>query len=71
LRFVFEEPESPVLNRAWIEDLAHSANTSGGITLVAEYFEPDEPDPAAEAVSSVGKVKMEELSIGKLSVADA
>lgn len=71
LRFVFEEHESPVLNRAWIEDLAHSANTSGGITLVAEYFEPDEPGPAVEVVASVGKVKMEELSIGKLIVADA
>ncbi len=39
LRFVFEEPETPELSRRWIEDLAHSANSSGGITLVDEHLE--------------------------------
>ena len=39
LRFVFDEPEAPELNRRWIEDLASSANSSGGIMLVAELFD--------------------------------
>lgn len=36
LRFRFDSPETPVLNRRWIDDLMQSANSSGGITLVAE-----------------------------------
>lgn len=42
LRFVFEASESPELSRRWIEALAHSANSSGGITLVDELLEPSE-----------------------------
>ncbi|OCG74741.1 hypothetical protein [Microbacterium sediminis] len=45
LRFVFDEPGAPELNRAWVEELAHSANALGGITLVDEHIEaPDECD---------------------------
>ncbi|MDZ8160390.1 DUF7882 family protein [Microbacterium aquimaris] len=36
LRFVFDAPEPPELSRQWIEDLANSANSSGGIQLVTE-----------------------------------
>lgn len=36
LRFVFDETESPELNRQWLEELMHSANSSGGIALVDE-----------------------------------
>ncbi|MCM3778921.1 DUF7882 family protein [Microbacterium hydrocarbonoxydans] len=43
LRFVFQDPETPELSRRWIEDLAHSANSSGGITLVDEHLEAPEP----------------------------
>ncbi len=39
LRFVFQEPESPDLSRKWIEELAHSASSSGGITLIEEHLE--------------------------------
>lgn len=39
LRFVFQEPETPELSRSWIEALAHSANSSGGISLVEEHLE--------------------------------
>jgi hypothetical protein len=39
LRFVFEAPEPPELGRQWLEDLASSANSSGGITLVSEHFD--------------------------------
>ncbi len=39
LRFVFDDPEPTELSRAWIEELASSANSSGGVTLVAEHFD--------------------------------
>ena len=39
LRFVFDDPEQPELSRQWIEELANSAHSSGGIKLVAEHFE--------------------------------
>ena len=38
LRFVFDEPEAPQLSRKWIEELANSANSSGGILLVGYIF---------------------------------
>lgn len=44
LRFVFDEPEAPSLSREWMEDLASSANSSGGIMLVAEHFEAETDD---------------------------
>lgn len=44
LRFVFESAEAPELSRQWIEELAHSANSSGGITLVDEYVENADED---------------------------
>lgn len=71
LRFVFDDPEPAELNRRWIEDLAHSANTSGGITLVAEYFEPESMDSAEpdRPTIAVGKVALEELSVEKVTVA--
>jgi len=39
LRFVFEKPDQEVLSREWLEELANSANSSGGLTLVAEHFD--------------------------------
>ena len=39
LRFVFDDPEPTELSREWIEELANSANSSGGILLVAEHFD--------------------------------
>ena len=44
LRFVFDEPEPPPLSRTWIEELAHSANSSGGIALVDEHIENPPPE---------------------------
>ncbi|WP_435747204.1 hypothetical protein [Microbacterium sp. PMB16] len=42
LRFTFDEPETPQLNVKWIEELMHSANSTGGISLVDEVLEtPD------------------------------
>lgn len=45
LRFVFEEPEPALLSRAWIEELAASANSSGGLMIIPE------PDPEGHADS--------------------
>ena len=53
LRFVFDEPETPRLNRQFIEDLANSANTSGGIMLVAEQIDSEPvriPDQSPQLV---------------------
>ena len=71
LRFVFEDPEPAELSRQWIEDLARSANSSGGIMLVAEYLDEDPVDVIQAAAPSVavGTVQMDELSIDKLTVA--
>ena len=49
LRFVFEQADAPDLSRRWIEALAHSANSSGGVLLVDELLEPAET-PAAESL---------------------
>lgn len=38
LRFTFDEAEAPELSREWLEELANSAHSSGGIVLVAEHF---------------------------------
>jgi hypothetical protein len=38
LRFVFDTPEPVSLNKAWIEELANSASSSGGISLVPEQM---------------------------------
>ncbi|MGN7970267.1 DUF7882 family protein [Microbacterium sp. 22296] len=42
LRFVFDETEPTTLSREWIERLADSANSSGGIMLVPEDLSPAE-----------------------------
>lgn len=39
LRFVFVDPEAPEISRQWVESLASSASSSGGITLVDEDVE--------------------------------
>ncbi|WP_442921829.1 DUF7882 family protein [Microbacterium sp. CH12i] len=42
LRFTFDDAESPQLNQRWVEGLMHSANSTGGITLVDEILEVSE-----------------------------
>jgi len=70
LRFVFDEPEPPELSRQWIEDLAHSANSSGGIQLIPEYLEPKPPKEETERVpqASIGAIDVEEVSIETLNL---
>ncbi len=45
LRFKFDGSRQPVLNRAWVEALLLSANSTGGLQLV--------PEPAPDQVPSV------------------
>ena len=47
LRFVFDDPEPAVLSRAWVEELANSANSSGGIMLVPEQLDTSPAAPGA------------------------
>jgi hypothetical protein len=75
LRFVFDDPEPTELSRSWIEELANSANSSGGIMLIAEHFDTG-PVPVTDADGSpigdgvvLGTVEVENLEIDKLSVA--
>lgn len=53
LRFVFDDPETPPLSRSWIEELANSANSSGGIMLVAEHFDTEDPPVDDDAPQNV------------------
>ena len=39
LRFVFDDSEPAELSRPWLEELAKSAHSSGGIMLVDEHME--------------------------------
>jgi len=45
LRFAFTEAEPALLSRAWIEELATSANSSGGLMIVPEPERGGEPGP--------------------------
>ena len=77
LRFVFDDPEPAELSRAWIEELANSANSSGGISLIADHFDTEPVLTLAEtgaqvpSDSALGDVQIEHLSIDKLTVSDA
>lgn len=43
LRFVFETPVAPELDREWIEDLMRGANSGGGILLDLEHVAAQRP----------------------------
>ena len=61
LRFVFDEPEPATLNRQWIEELASSANSSGGITLLAEHIHIEtEGQPHDDAPQLVVKANLKD-----------
>ncbi len=77
LRFVFDDPEPADLSREWIEELANSANSTGGIMLIAEHFDTGPvPVPVSEGDAetetdkvTLGSVEVETLEIDKLTVA--
>jgi hypothetical protein len=70
LRFVFDDPEPAELSRQWIEELADSANSSGGITLVADHFDTGRLATAGHGLS-LGSVRVGHVDIDKLNVSDA
>lgn len=47
LRFAFDDPEPTTLSREWVEEMANSANSSGGIMVVTEHI--DDPDAVAKS----------------------
>ena len=49
LRFVFDDPEPTTLSREWVEELANSASSSGGIMVVAEHIDDPTPLPHPDA----------------------
>jgi hypothetical protein len=71
LRFVFDDPEPAELSRDWIEELANSASSTGGIMLVAEHFDTGPvPVPAGEGADvTLGNVDVEHLDVDRLTVA--
>lgn len=77
LRFVFDDPEPAELSRTWIEDLANSASSTGGILLVAEHFDTGPvavPGGSAGGDGtpldmSLGTVEVESLDVDRLTVA--
>ncbi len=56
LRFVFDDPEPASLSREWIEELANSANSSGGISLVSEHFDTAPVDTVTDNAPQVVEV---------------
>lgn len=57
LRFVFDTPETPTLNAAWIERLMHSVNSTGGISLVDEVVSQTDADAqTAAAIAAAADV---------------
>ncbi len=60
LRFVFDDPEPAVLSRQWIEELANSANSSGGIMLVAENIDTGPVPVADDAPQTVAVITHED-----------
>lgn len=72
LRFVFHDPEPATLSAAWVQELAASANSSGGIMLTAEVVGNDSAatDDGAEPGVRVGKVQVEDLAIDSLTIGD-
>ncbi len=47
LRFTFDSREAPKLNAKWIDDLMHSANSTGGIMLIDEVVDADDASSVA------------------------
>lgn len=54
LRFVFDDPEPTELSRTWLEALATSARSSGGIHLISEHFDTTHADVSTDSVPDTG-----------------
>ena len=74
LRFVFDDPEPTELSREWIEELANSASSTGGIMLIAEHFDTG-PIPVQQLGEggdapdvTLGNVDVDHLDVERLTV---
>ncbi|MFE6254732.1 hypothetical protein [Agromyces sp. NPDC057865] len=71
VRFVFDEPEAPEINRDWLEELMRSANSTGGIELVPEHLDaspiPVPPDQPVQVGVDVQEVAAEARDTGASS----
>ena len=71
---VFDDPEPTELSREWIEELANSASSTGGIVLVAEHFDtgPIPTQPLGEGGDApdvtLGNVDVDHLDVDRLTV---
>ncbi|MDR7184725.1 hypothetical protein J2X85_001759 [Microbacterium trichothecenolyticum] len=73
LRFVFDDPEPTELSRDWIEELANSASSTGGIMLIAEHFDTGpvavlEGADGASPDVTLGNVDVDHLDVERLTV---
>ena len=76
LRFVFDDPEPAELSRDWIEELANSASSTGGILLVAEHFDTGPVAVPGGGIGAdgnapdmtLGNVDVESLDVDRLTV---
>src|SRR6478736_10115150 len=73
LRFVFDDPEPAALNPAWIQELANSASSTGGIMLVAEQIESEPAQSVGGEGTdvSLANVAVEHLNVDRATIAGA
>lgn len=57
LRFVFDSPERPALNRLWLVELNDSAIDHGGIVLTPEQIHPGAGNGTDESQSSPSSLR--------------
>ena len=55
-----------MLSREWMEELAQSANSSGGIMLVAEHFDVDPAED--ETTIEVGAIVAKDIDVDNATV---
>ena len=67
LRFVFDTPDLPSLDRAWLEQLANSVNLSGGIELTPEPFDAGEIDAGA-GPGQAGAIEITASGAGEIEI---
>lgn len=70
LRFTFDEAVAPELSREWLEDLANSAHSSGGIVLVSEHFDTS-PVEVTEPSLKIESVDVDVVKVGRVEQSDS
>ena len=70
LRFTFDDAVAPELSREWLEELANSAHSSGGIVLVAEHFDTA-PVQVSEPSLKIESVDVDVVNVGRVEQSDS